>query len=108
MGTDPSFGHPQRDQSWLLSDWLCAVRLHRVPYFKAQVEDGQGDRRQENGGPPLIEVKRNGRMLLCASAAPGVRHLQELRGSFTRCIHGWQWCCDAWKGHLLRAEGRRR
>merc|ERR1712157_187975 len=78
-----------------------------VPYLQAQVEDGQGNRRQEDGGSALAEVERDGAMQLPASAALGVRHLQELRGPLPSRLHGWKWCGDAWQGHLLRAQGRR-
>merc|ERR1712216_934348 len=71
-------GHSQRDQVRLLTHWLCALRSICVPYFQAQVEDGQGDRWQEDGRTSLLEVQRDGRVLLCTSAASGVRHLQEL------------------------------
>merc|ERR1711982_323670 len=64
-----------------------------------------GDRWQEDGGPPLLEVQRDGPVQLPAPAALGVRHLQELRGPVPCCLHGWQRCCHAWQGHLLRAQG---
>merc|ERR1712066_545658 len=67
----------------------------RMPYLQAQVEDGQGDRWQEDGSVQLP-----------AAAAPGVRHLQELRGPVPRCLHGWQRRGDAWQSHLVRAQGR--
>merc|ERR1712086_30382 len=44
---------------------------------------------------------------LCAAAAR-CRYLQELRGSFTRCLHGWKRCGDVGQGHLLRADRRGR
>merc|ERR1712217_214877 len=77
-----------------------------MPNLEAQVEDGQGDWRQEDGGPTLAEVERDGAVQLPATAAPGVRYLQELRGSLARCLHGWQRRGDAWQGHLVRAQGR--
>merc|ERR1712045_157590 len=49
-----------------------------VPHFEAQVEDGQGDRWQENGGPTFAQVQRDGTVQFCAAAATCVRHLQEL------------------------------
>merc|ERR1711988_389375 len=66
---------------------------------------GQGDRRQEDGGPTLAEIQRDGSVQLPAAAAPGVRHLQELRGPLPRCFHGWQRRGDAWESHLVRAQG---
>merc|ERR1712066_1125260 len=60
------------------------------------------------GGPTLAEVKRDGSVQLPAAAAPGVRHLQELRGPLPCCLHGRQRRGDAWQGHLVRAEGRGR
>merc|ERR1711920_680103 len=68
-------------------------------------EDGQGDRRQEDGGPSLPQVERNGAVQLPAPAALGVRQLQELRGPLPRRLHGRQRRRHAWQGHLLRAEG---
>merc|ERR1712060_145133 len=75
-----------------------------MPHLQAQVEDGQGDWREENGRPALAEVERDGTVQLPASAAPCLRHLQELRGPFACCLHGRQWCCHAWQGDLLRAQ----
>merc|ERR1712217_963147 len=88
------------------ANWLRALRPLGMPHLEAQVEDGQGDRGQENGGSALAEVERDGAVQLPASAALGVRHLQELRGPLARRLHGWQWSGDAWQGHLLRAQGR--
>merc|ERR1711972_156709 len=102
---DPGARYPERDQGWVLADRLRALRSFSVPYLQAQVEDGQGDGRQEDGGPALAEVERDGSVQLPAAAAVGLRHLQELRGPLARCLHGWQWCGDAWQGHLLRAQG---
>merc|ERR1712113_318547 len=76
-----------------------------VPHFQAEVEDGQRDWWQKDGGPPLAEVKRNGPVQLPASAATRLRHFQELRGPLPCRLHGWQWCGDARKGDLLRAQG---
>mmetsp|Transcript_39267 Transcript_39267/g.124645 ORF Transcript_39267/g.124645 Transcript_39267/m.124645 type:complete len:199 (+) Transcript_39267:376-972(+) len=58
----------------------------KVGYFPI-VEDGQGDRRQEDGGLPLAEVQRDGPVQLPATAAVGVRHLQELRGALPCRLH---------------------
>merc|ERR1711966_568943 len=67
------------------------VRCGRAAcHLRAQVEDGQGDWWQEDGGPALPEVQRDGPDLLPAAAAPGVRLLQELRGPLARCLHGRQ------------------
>merc|ERR1712086_503799 len=87
------------------ADRLRALRPFRMPHLQDHMEDGKGDRRQEIGGPSLAEVQRDGGVLLPASAASGVRQLQELRGPFARRLHGWQRRGDAWKGHCLRAEG---
>merc|ERR1711972_803903 len=103
---DPGARYPERDQGRLLADRLRALRPLCLPHLQAQVEDGQGDGRQEDGGPALAEVERDGAVQLPAAAAIGLRHLQELRGPLARCLHGWQWCGDAWQGHLLRAQGR--
>merc|ERR1712087_270384 len=89
----------------LLPDRLRALRARGMPHQQAEVEDGQGDRRQEDGGPPLPQVQRDGSVQLPAAAAARVRHLQELRGPVARGFHGRQRRCDAWQGHLLRAQG---
>merc|ERR1711934_913964 len=47
-------------------------------------------------------------VLFPAAAAPRCRYIQELRGSLSYCLHGWQRCGDAWKGRDLRAQGRER
>merc|ERR1711974_145618 len=101
----PGSGHPERDQGRLLAHRFCALRPLRVPHLEAQVEDGQGDRRQEDGGPPLLEVQRDGPVQLPASAAARLRHLQELRGFVPRRLHGWQWSGDARESGVLREEG---
>merc|ERR1712039_394895 len=88
------------------ADRLRALRSLGMPHLQAQVEDGQGDRGQEDGGPTFAEIERDGAVQLPAAAASGVRHLQELRGPLPGCVHGWKWRGDAWQGHLLRAEGR--
>merc|ERR1712217_659546 len=103
---DPGSRYPERDQGWVLADRLRALRSLSVPYLQAQVEDGPGDGRQEDGGPALAEVERDGAVQLPAAAAFGLRHLQELRGPLPRCLHGRQRCCNAWQGHLVRAQGR--
>merc|ERR1711948_192025 len=77
----------------------------RVPDLGTEVEDGQRNRRQENGGSALPEVQRDGAVQFPATAAVGVRHLQELRGPVARRLHGWQRRGDAWQGDLLRAQG---
>merc|ERR1711972_265559 len=102
---DPGARYPERDQGWVLADRLRALRSFSVPYLQAQVENGQGDGWQEDGGPALAEVERDGAVQLPAAAASGLRHLQELRGPLPRCLHGWQRCGHAWQGDLLRAQG---
>merc|ERR1712108_54194 len=77
----------------------------RVPHLEAQVEDGQGDGRQEDGGPPFLEVQRDGPVQLPASAAARLRHLQELRGPVPRRLYGRQRRGDARKSGFLREEG---
>merc|ERR1711862_222773 len=99
-------------QGGILPNWLRALRPRCLPYLRTQVEDGQGDRWQEARGSSLLEVQRDGSVLLPASAASRVRHLQELRGSLPCCLHGWQRLCYAWQGRVLRAsrggrQGRR-
>merc|ERR1712060_398933 len=81
----------------------------QVPHLQAQVEDGQRDWRQKDGGPALPQIQRDGPMLLPAPAAIGMRHVQELRGLVARRVHGRQRCGHVGKGCLLRAErgGRR-
>merc|ERR1712060_529270 len=56
-------------------------------------------------GSSLTEVERDGPVQLRATAALGVRHVQELRGLVARGVHGWEWCGDVGQGHLLRAQG---
>merc|ERR1739838_598163 len=51
---------------------------NNMPHLQAEVEDGQGDRRQEARGSALPQVQRDGPVQLPASAASGLRHLQEL------------------------------
>merc|ERR1711970_286744 len=76
-----------------------------MPPFELEVEDGQGDGRQEDGGSPLAEVERNGAVQLPATAAARLRHLQELRGPIPRRVHGWERRGDAGQGGVLRAQG---
>merc|ERR1712151_146102 len=61
-------------------------------------------RRQEDGGPPLLEVQRDGSVQLPAPAAFGLRQFQELRGSFPRCFHGRQRRGDVGQGYFVRAQ----
>merc|ERR1711908_191080 len=63
-----------------------------VMVYKKDTTLGQTkeDWRQEDGGPSLPEVQRDGRVQLPASAAARVRQLQELRGLVSRRLHGWQ------------------
>merc|ERR1712139_610170 len=88
--------------------WVCALWPCSLPHFGAQVEDGKGDWRQEDGRSSLPQVERDGRMFLSTAAAARVRHFQELRGLVTCCLHGWQWSGDVGKGNLMRTEGGRR
>merc|ERR1711862_426349 len=97
-------GSPTRSRLATPRSASCAAGARRAA-SAAEVEDGQGDGRQEDGGPPLPQVQRDGSVQLPAAAAARVRHLQELRGPVARGVHGRQWCCDAWQGHLLRAQG---
>merc|ERR1711937_882713 len=60
---------------------------------------------KENGRSTLLEVQRDGRMLLPATAASGVRQLQELRGPLARGFHGRERRCDVGQGRELRKEG---
>merc|ERR1712146_204949 len=95
---------PMRSRS-LLSDWLRALRPLRMPHLCAQVEDGQRDRWQEDGGASLLEVERDGAVQFPATAAARVRYFQELRGLVARGLYGWQRCRHVGQGHLLRAQG---
>merc|ERR1712060_595858 len=90
---------------WVFPDRFRALRPVRLPHLQAQVEDGQGDRWQEDGGSSLPEVERDGSVQLPAAAATGLRHVQELRGPLPRRLHGRQRGGDAWQGHLVREEG---
>merc|ERR1712032_1568020 len=47
------------DQGWVFPDRFRALRPVRLPHLQAQVEDGQGDRWQEDGGSSLPEVERD-------------------------------------------------
>merc|ERR1712135_87824 len=75
---DPGVGHPQRDQSGIFTNWFRAVRSRSVPYFRPQVEDGEGDGWKETRGSSLLEVERDGRVLLPAATTARLRHVQEL------------------------------
>ena len=68
---------PQRDQSGIFTNWFRAVRSRGVPYFRPQVEDGEGDGWKETRGSSLLEVERDGRVLLPAATAARLRHVQE-------------------------------
>merc|ERR1739844_425848 len=92
------------DQGGLLSNRIRALWSLSMPHLEAEVEDGQGDWRQKDGGPAFSEVERDGPVQLHASAASRLRHLQELRGPFSSRLHGRQWRGYAWQSHLLRAE----
>merc|ERR1712166_1373683 len=70
-----------------------------------RLEDGKGDGRKEDGRSSLTEIERDGRVLLPAAAAVGVRQLQELRGPVARGLHGRERRGDAWEGGQLRAQG---
>merc|ERR1712151_632357 len=87
------------------ADRLCALWPVCLPHLKACVENGQRNRRKENGRPTFFEVQRDGRVLLPATAAIGVRLLQELRGPLARCFHGWQRSRHVGQGCELRKEG---
>merc|ERR1712014_467056 len=67
-----------------------------MPHLEARVE---------NGRSTLLKVQRDGRVLLPATAAVGMRHLQELRGSLARRFHGRERRCDVGQGRELREEG---
>merc|ERR1711865_845913 len=43
------------------SDWLRPLRPLGVPGDQVQLQGRQGDRRQEDGQPPLAQVERDGR-----------------------------------------------
>merc|ERR1711920_1028070 len=103
--SDSGARYPERNQSGLLPDWLRALWPCGVPYLCLEVEDGQGDRRQEDGGSALLEVQRDGSVQLPAAATSGVRYLQELRGSLPCSLHGRQRSCHVGQSHLLRAQG---
>merc|ERR1719281_1370675 len=105
MGPDPDLGHPERDQGRVLAYRFRALRPVGLPHLEAQVEDGQGDRWEEDGGPARPEIERDGGGLVSASAAAGLRHLQELRGPLACGLHGRQRRGDAWQGGRVREEG---
>merc|ERR1711865_1320849 len=87
------------------ADRFRAVRPVSVPYLEGRLEDGQRNRWQEDGGSALSEVERDGRVLLPAAAAAGVRLLQELRGPLACGLHGRERCGHAREGGQLRAQG---
>merc|ERR1712060_59378 len=98
---DPGAGYPERDQGGLFIDRFCALWSVCLPHLEARVEDGERNWREKTGGSSLLEVQRDGGMLLPAAAAIGVRHFQELRGPLARCFHGRQWCRDVGQGREL-------
>merc|ERR1712039_25244 len=100
-GTDPGARHPQRDQSRLFTDWFRPLWTVCLPYLQNRLEDGKRDWRKENGRPSLFEVQRDGRVCIPATAAVGLRFIQELRRIVPCSFHGWERCCDAWQGRLL-------
>merc|ERR1711959_638267 len=73
---------------------------------QAEVEDGQGDRREEDGGPARPEVERDGPGELRPAAAAGDGHLQELRGALACGFHGRERRGDAWEDREPDREGR--
>merc|ERR1711981_640130 len=90
----------------LFADRLRPLRALRVPHRQDELEDRQGDGRQEDGGPALAQVQRDGGGELRPAAAARRRHLQELRGSFAHCIPGRQWCRHAWQDREEDRQGR--
>merc|ERR1719356_602329 len=56
---------------------------------------------KKNGRATFLEIQRDGRVLLPAAAAIGVRHFQELRRPLACCFHGRQWCRDVGQGREL-------
>merc|ERR1712014_288594 len=102
---DPGARHSKRDQGGLFANRFRALWSICMPHLKARVENGQRDRWKENGRPTFLEVQRDGRVLLPATAAISVRLLQELRGPLARCFHGWKWRCYVGQSRELRKEG---
>merc|ERR1711964_676267 len=88
-----------------MGDRVRALRSLGVPCREDLLEDRQGDGRQEDGGPALAEVERDGGVQLRAAAAVGRRHVQELRGPLAHRVLGRQWRGDAWQDHDGGAEG---
>merc|ERR1712232_773949 len=72
--------------------------------LEADMEDGEGNWRKEDGGPAFLEVERDGRVRIPTPAAPRVRYLQELRRALARRLHGWQRRGHAGQGHFVRTE----
>merc|ERR1712118_356920 len=105
---DPGSRHPGRDQDRLLPDWLRPLRSFGVPHREDELEDRQGDGRQEDGGPALAQVERDGRGELRPAAAAGRRHVQELRGSLPHRFLGRQRRCHAWEDREEGGQGRGR
>ena len=74
--------------------FLNVMTSSGLPHCQAQVEDGQGHRWREDGGPSLPQVQRDGPVQLPATAAARVRQLldecceHELAG-----MHTVQACC---------------
>merc|ERR1712066_391553 len=65
---DPDPRHPRRDQARLLAHWLRPLRSLRLPRHQVRLQGRQGDRQQEDGGPPLAQVERDGPGHLRAAA----------------------------------------
>merc|ERR1711900_64148 len=68
------------------------------------LEAWQGDWWQEDGGPALAEVERDGGVQLRAAAAAGGGHLQELRGPVPHRLPGRQRCGHVGQDRDCRAE----
>merc|ERR1712039_749608 len=79
-----------------------ALRTVSLPHLKVEVEDGERDRRKEDGRSAFFEVERNGTVQFPTATTTCVRHFQELRGPFSCCIHGRKWRCDVGKSYLMR------
>merc|ERR1712186_306794 len=79
----------------------CGRSACRISALKWKMGKETGGKKMEE--PLLPEVKRDGPVQLPATAAPRLRHLQELRGAVARGIHGWQRRGHVGEGHLLRA-----
>merc|ERR1712151_1316735 len=82
----------------------CTGKVFTVEMHHSRVDFANpGD----NVGLNIKGLDKNN-MQLPATAASGMRHVQELRGPFSCCFHGWQWCCDVGQGDFLRTQGGRR